>query len=69
MRRILEADPIIYPGEFKSLMDHLLVISRIIKARDIETATENSIKREKYLMTMAQERGMFLGQNEDPFEF
>lgn len=57
------------PGEFKAVMDQLLMLSHEIRDKEIARTLAEDQRRRKYLRTIGQKYGIHLGQNEDPFEF
>lgn len=69
IKRVIEADSTIYPGELQGLMHQLMRMSHDILEADIEKASEDNKRRRQYLEAMAREYGIGLGQNEDPFDF
>lgn len=67
--RILETDHIVYPGEFRELMDRLIVQSLKLREYDERVACERDCKRREYLNDLAFKHGVSIEPVEDPCTF
>lgn len=69
VKRILEADTIIYPGEFQKLMRSLRVMSLKTRDYEMQSATIGHQWRLECLEKIAEKCGMDIRPCEDPHVF
>lgn len=69
VKRILEANTTIYPGEFQKLMRDLRIMSLKTRDYEIQSATIGNQWRMKCLEVIAEKRGMDIRPCEDPHVF